>query len=118
MAAPKGNKFAVGRPKGKPNRATTEVKFAFKLFVENHLDDLEKWLQKVAAKDPAQALDFMLKFSEYFIPKLARTEHSDPEGKPLIILSMPNEHRKNIVDQAADGATEDGIIIPPAELAG
>lgn len=116
MAAPKGHTFATGRPKGAPNKIKAEVKQAYKLFVENHLDDLELWLQQVAEKDPAAALDFMLKFSEYFIPKLARTEMAGEEGKPLIILSLPNEHRKSLSDQKPNSDFEEGIIIPPAGL--
>jgi len=85
MAAPKGNKFAKGRPKGVPNAVTTDTRIAFRNFVEGRIGLLDEWMDKVAAKDPDKALDFMLKFSEYFIPKLARTELANEDGKEFIV---------------------------------
>ena len=77
MAAPKGNKFAGSRL-GCPNKMTQGTREAYKLFVEGNLPKLQLWLD---ACEPDQALEFMLKFSEYFIPKLARIDHGNADGK-------------------------------------
>lgn len=85
----KGKKIA-GRKAGVPNKITGEVREAYKSFVENNIPNLELWMQRVAIKEPDKALDFMLKFSEYFIPKLNRTELTGKdEGSILVDWVIP-----------------------------
>jgi hypothetical protein len=63
-----------GRPKGSPNKTTQEVRDAYQLFAENNMDKFQDWIDKVASKNPAKALEIVLAMSEYFLPKLQRTE--------------------------------------------
>ena len=72
-----------GRPKGKPNKTTAEIREAYQLLVENNLENMTLWLTDVAADSPEKAMDLMLKLSEYMIPKLARQEVTGAEGKDL-----------------------------------
>ena len=72
-----------GRPKGVANRISQELREAFALLLENNLEEYEIWLARVAAKDPAKALDLALRISERFIPTLARTEVTGKDGKDL-----------------------------------
>jgi|TARA_R110000822_G_scaffold92234_3_gene212437 hypothetical protein len=65
-----------GRPKGEPNRATSKVREALQLLMENNLDNMTIWLSQVAADDPKSALDLALKMAEYTTPKLARIENT------------------------------------------
>jgi hypothetical protein len=60
----------AGRPAGAKDKMTSEIREAFQSLVEGNLNNIEAWLQATAEKDPAKALDFMLKLSEYTIPKL------------------------------------------------
>jgi hypothetical protein len=93
MANHKGAKKIAGRQKGTPNKINAEVRDAFRELVHNNMPHLQKWLKKVAATDPDKALDFMLKFSEYFIPKLQRTELTGADGgeiKQAIVWTIPN----------------------------
>jgi len=70
-----------GRPKGVPNRATTEFRDTIRALLENDATNVEKWLKEVAEgdvtsdrkPDPYKALDLMAKLAEYAAPKLART---------------------------------------------
>jgi hypothetical protein len=48
----------AGRPAGAKDKTTKEIREAFQS------------LEATAKKDPAKALDFMLKLSEYTVPKL------------------------------------------------
>ena len=72
-----------GRPKGLQNKTTEEVKRAYQNLVEMNLENMSKWLEQVAEKDPNKAMELMLKLSEYFIPKLARQEITGSDGKDL-----------------------------------
>lgn len=66
-----------GRKKGQPNKTTKEVREAYQAFVEGQMGNVESWFERVAKDKPDRALDLMLQFSEYFIPKLARRVDED-----------------------------------------
>lgn len=93
-----GNKS--GRPKGSVNLTTKEVREAYQLLVENNIDNLGVWLKKIAEKDPSKAFDIVLRLSEYFIPKMTRTEITGEDGKPLytdikVEIVKPNEDQND-----------------------
>ena len=81
-----------GRPKGEPNRATTEFRDTIKALLENNSANVEKWLKEVAEgdvtcdrkPDPYKALDLMAKLAEYAAPKLARTELVGNDDTPVV----------------------------------
>ena len=72
-----------GRKKGSMNQYTKQIKEAFGLLLENNLDHLSEWLERVAADDPRAALDIVLKMSERFVPKLQQTQLTDGDGGDL-----------------------------------
>lgn len=74
MPFEKGHKHGKGRGKGTPNKTTKEIREAYQVFVENNIPNFEKWINEVAKNNPAKALELVTSLSEYFIPKLQRTE--------------------------------------------
>ncbi len=72
-----------GRPKGKPNKTTAEIRDAYQRLVEDNLTNMTEWLTQVAAENPEKAMELMLKLSEYMIPKLARQEVTGADGADL-----------------------------------
>jgi hypothetical protein len=80
-----------GRPKGTPNRATTEFRETISALLSNNSENVEKWLKQVADGDPTtdrkpdpyRALDLMAKLAEYAAPKLSRTEHTGNSDQPI-----------------------------------
>ena len=82
-----------GRSVGTPNKATQEARQAIALFVDQNAYRLTEWLDAVAYGDPtneikpnpAKAFDLYLRAIEYHIPKLARTEHTGSDNKPIEI---------------------------------
>lgn len=71
-----GNKGGPGRPKGMKNQITDEIREAFQNLTHNNLDNIQKWLDKTATKNPAKALELYLKLSERILPTLQRTEQT------------------------------------------
>jgi hypothetical protein len=79
-----------GRPKGVPNKVTTEFRDTVKKLLDENADNVALWLEQVATgshgKDPApeKALDLLTKLAEYAAPKLSRSEMtaelSNPDG--------------------------------------
>jgi hypothetical protein len=63
-----------GRPKGIPNKATTQFKERLNDLLEHAAPYMVKWLDDIAADNPEKAFDILSKFAEYVHPKLARTE--------------------------------------------
>lgn len=76
----------TGRPPGAKNQTNTEIRQAFQELVEGNLSNIENWLDEVAAKDPAKALDFLLKLSEYIVPKLKAIELSKGFDTDIIVI--------------------------------
>ena len=96
MAAKKGHIKEGGRVKGTPNKATTDIKQAFKKLIEDNLDNMTLWLEKVALRDPEKAIRIINDLSEYIIPKLARTDLTSGD-KPIDF--RPDTSKLNKVDK-------------------
>lgn len=62
------------RKKGEVNKVTKDIKQAFKKLVEDNIDNMEKWLNRVAVNNPEKALRILIDLSPYIVPKLATTE--------------------------------------------
>lgn len=72
---PKGGKQpGSGRPKGKPNKSTTEAREAIARFVDANTERLQGWLDQIAEESPEKAFNAVKDLLEYHVPKLARTE--------------------------------------------
>lgn len=69
-----------GRPKGVPNKATTQFKEALNNLLETAAPNMISWLEQVS--DPKDRFDILSKFAEYLYPKLARTEQTGADGGP------------------------------------
>lgn len=72
-----------GRKKGVPNKATRDIKEAYRQLIENNLGNLTTWLKRIAEKDPEKAIKIIAELSEFVVPKLARSEHTGADGKDL-----------------------------------
>jgi len=83
-----GKREGAGRPKGSQNKNTGRIREAFNALVENNLENMTKWLEEVAEKNPSKALDHINALSEYILPKLQRTELTGDKDKPIIWQEM------------------------------
>lgn len=81
-----------GRPPGTPNKTSRGVREMIAHMAETTAEDFEFWLKDVAQgissgkPDPARAAELYLKAIEYHIPKLARTEVSGDQDKPVKLV--------------------------------
>lgn len=72
-----------GKKPGTVNKTTKHIREAYQKLTEDNLENMSIWLGRIAAEDPAKAMDTMIKLSEYIIPKLARTEVTGNDGEDL-----------------------------------
>lgn len=86
MPFKKGDKKPVGsgKRKGTENKATKDIKEAYRQLIENNLDNLTNWLEQIAKKNPEKAIYILADLSEYVIPKLARQELTGEGGGKLV----------------------------------
>lgn len=81
MGLSKGNtNNPDGRPKGKPNRTTSEMKQIYVDLLNENVSNIDTWIKEVAATDPARAVELVLKVSEFVLPKLKASEFTDALG--------------------------------------
>ena len=76
-----GNPF--GRPKGKPNNVTRDIREAYQNLVEMNLDNMTQWISTVAATNPEKAVALIISLSDFIIPKLARQEVTGKDGADI-----------------------------------
>lgn len=108
-----GKRPGAGRPKGVPNKATSEARAAFTRVYEGRLADLDRWIGETGdgfevparnklgqpilddkgaptlirvGKDPGKASDILTRMAEHFVPKLQRLEKgiSDASDEELL----------------------------------
>jgi hypothetical protein len=77
-----------GRPKGVPNKATTQCREAISRFVNTNVHRLEAWLDKIAENDPEAAFKAFMSVVEFHIPKLARTEEVGNKNQTVIVMGQ------------------------------
>ena len=91
-----GYREGSGRPKGVPNKATTEARELVKRILDNNLPNIESWILSTAEgimddqtgkwivnPNPAKACEIVQNLVEYSVPKLARTEVVGDEKTPV-----------------------------------
>lgn len=84
--------------KGIPNKTTAEIREGFQLLVENNLDKIEIWLDKVAQENPLKALEIIHKFGEYILPKLSRAEVENVSSIEELLRMSPEDRKKRIIE--------------------
>ena len=57
----------TGRLAGTPNKATTEIKEAFQMLLEDNLPTLQR---DISSLEPKQRVKFMLELANFIIPKM------------------------------------------------
>lgn len=93
-----------GRPAGVPNKATRDIKEAYRMLIEKNLDNLTGWLETIAFKDPEKAIKILSELSEYVIPKLARQELTGKDGKDLLpARTLSKEEAKELLSDLDNG---------------
>ena len=88
-----------GRPKGVPNKITTEFRDTVRKLLEDNSANVGRWLTLVAEgdgsengrADPGKALDLLAKLAEFAAPKLGRVEHVGDGGGPVKIIASKND---------------------------
>lgn len=80
--------------KGVANKTTSEIKEAYQLLVENNIENMTIWLEKIGKDNPEKAFDLIIKMSDFIVPKLSRQEVKmdkptlTPEEKDLRIAAL------------------------------
>lgn len=95
MPFKKGRKKTGGRISGVENKTTQDIKKAYQMLIEDNIPNLNRWLQKVAEKNPAQAIMILSELSEYIVPKLSRTDITSGDKPikssiPTVVLKVRN----------------------------
>ena len=77
MAGKGGARDGAGRPRGIPNKATSNAREAIAAFVEGNVDRLNGWLDQIAETDgPLAAFKCVSDILEYHVPKLSRMDNT------------------------------------------
>lgn len=79
----------LGRPAGGHNHDTIAIKKAYTELLTNNIPKVQRWLDRVAADDPAKALDFLIKLSPFVVPK--KTEGELTIENPIKIVIPPED---------------------------
>ena len=78
-------KFAegnTGRKAGTPNKATTEIKEAFQMLLE---DNLEQLRVDISSLEPKERVKFMLELASFIIPKMKSVDLKEDKTETILI---------------------------------
>jgi uncharacterized protein YeeX (DUF496 family) len=89
-----GNKN--GRPKGVPNKTTTELKETINKIVSITLDNYLEDIEKIRIEDPKKALELSKGLIDYIMPKMTKMELSGDINHKVEKLTI--EIKKGTVD--------------------
>jgi hypothetical protein len=70
----KGNKIATGRPKGKPNKTTAQIKEMITSLVGNQMEQWPAVIEKMMKEDPAEAMKITGRLIDYVLPKQTKID--------------------------------------------
>ena len=109
-----------GRPKGSTGKANKDIKAFFQLFVERNQSKMDKWLNDLAEDNPGAALNFIMKASEFLIPKIKSVEHLvelvEPAGRLINDTIDMNQAEFNIYEEDDDESDEVREILAELDL--
>ena len=81
-----------GRPKGVPNKTTEQVRNAFKLLVEENLEQLR---DDIAGLEPKDRIKCVLDIAKFILPTLKSTELKPVDNKiTKIVREIVNPNEK------------------------
>ncbi len=94
MPFAKGHKLGKGRPKGSPNKTTAQIREIYiKMFSQNS-ETFEKQLKTMMKTNPMEAMDLMIKFTQFILPKLQTTSVDLTTSTPIQII-LPKDNSKD-----------------------
>ncbi len=79
-----------GRPKGKPNKTTAEIKEIINQLVSNNIDKLQTDINSLEPKERIKVICFLI---NYVVPKLQNI-HAETEKQTIIYLGLDEEDMK------------------------
>ena len=75
-------KGCEGRKVGTPNKATTEIKEAFQMLLEDNLEGLQK---DISSLEPKERVKFMLELASFIIPKMKSVDLKSENTETVFI---------------------------------
>ena len=72
----------TGRKAGTPNKATTEIKEAFQMLLEDNLPTLKR---DISSLEPKQRVKFILDLATFIIPKMKSVQVNDTSEETIEI---------------------------------
>ena len=81
-----------GRPKGRSNNVTQDIRRAYEQLIHNNIDEMSMWLSEIAQESPERAFDIIIKLSPFVLPK--KQEISADENFQPIQLIIPPPPKK------------------------
>ena len=108
MAAPIGNNFSPGRPKGSANRTTQIVRDLFANILESEQDNFRAALEHLRVNNPRDYVQVMTKLSQRFLPEMTTTALVGMDGESIqpVQIILPTPEAKLVQPRNQDDTDE------------
>lgn len=101
----------AGRPKGSMNKSSQVLRESLSFLIEENLDKMNEWIDRIAEDDPRAAFQCMVSIMEFNIPKLTRAvikeEKDDTANQPATEQLLANPSYQAILEEIRRGQEEE-----------
>lgn len=94
----------AGKLPGTRHVKTNDFKTAVQLLIDKKSADFEKWIDRIAKKNPARALDCIRDLAEFATPKLSRITHTGDKDAPVLYKEVSDDIPDDRISEAGDRA--------------
>lgn len=88
------NRNIVGRPKGSPNKVTTEIRKAYEMLLYANIGQMSDWLNTIAQDNPEKAMDIIIRLSPFVLPKKQEIS-ADENYQPIQLIIPPKPDKED-----------------------
>lgn len=81
----------AGKLPGTKHVKTVDFRAAVQMLIDKKSEKLDKWIDRIAVKNPARAVECIVALAEFSTPKLSRVTHTGDVDAPVFFSQVKDD---------------------------